>query len=122
MASLASESTLEAKTIRRHFNDLVRAIGDPLMLAADLYAKNIITRDTLYTVKDTTGPPNNKTMTLLGKVSDHVSLRPEAYQEFVTILGETQGSAAMEQVLQSMQQTGWYHRWWTLIKNHLCCM
>ena len=106
MATLASESTPEARTIRRHFDDLVRAIEDPLMLAAGLYAKDIITRSTLDNVKDVTASTANKTMTLLGAVSDHVSLKPEAYKVFLDVLRKTQDSAAMKQTLQSMQQTG----------------
>ena len=86
MASLAGEATPQCKAIRKHFADLLIAIQDPAVLAAELYAADIIVRTLLESVRDTPTIRTDKTSKLLGAVSDHVSLKPDDFETFLGIL------------------------------------
>ena len=92
MASLASESTPQATTLRKHFSDLVRAIQDPAILAVDLYSAEIITLNLLERVNSATGlPSKDKTSLLLSAVSDQTVVSPETFDTFLSILSEDHG-------------------------------
>ena len=92
MASLASESTPQATTLRKHFSDLVWAIQDPASLAVDLHSADIITLNLLERVNSATSlPSKDKTSLLLGAVSDQTVVSPEMFDTFLSILSEDHG-------------------------------
>ena len=93
MASLASESTPQATTLRKHFSDLVRAVQDPGILAVDLYSADIITQTLLERVNSATGglTTKDKTSLLLSAVSDQTVVSPDTFDTFLSILCEDHG-------------------------------
>ena len=94
MASLASESTPQATTLREHFSDLVRAVQDPTILAGDLYSAGIITQSLLERVNSATGgltTKADKTSFLLSAVSDQTVVSPDTFDTFLSILCEDHG-------------------------------
>ena len=103
MASLASESTPQASTLRRHFSDLIRAIEDPVLLAVDLYSANIITQAMLERVTDVPSlTRTDKTSLLLGAVSDQTVISPATFNGFLSILSEDHG-ALVPDIVEEMK-------------------
>ena len=106
MASLASESTPQATTLRNHFSDLIRAIQDPVLLAVDLYSAEIITQTLLERVSTATAlTRTDKTSLLLGAVSDQTVVSPRTFDNFLNILSEDHGPSLpdiVEKIKESM--------------------
>ena len=107
MASLASESTPQATTLRKHFSDLVRAVQDPAILAVDLYSAEIITQTLLERVNSATGglTTKDKTSLLLSAVSDQTVVSPDTFDTFLSILCEDHGPSLpdiVEKIKDSM--------------------
>ena len=105
MASLASESTPQATTLRKHFSDLVRAIQDPAILAVDLYSADIITQTLLERVNSATGlPSKEKTSLLLSAVSDQTVVSAETFDTFLSILSEDHGPS-LPDIVEKMKDS-----------------
>lgn len=106
MASLASESTPQATTLRKHFSDLVRAVQDPAILAVDLYSADIITQTLLERVNSATAlTTKDKTSLLLSAVSDQTVVSPGTFDTFLSILCEDHGPSLpdiVEKIKDSM--------------------
>ena len=106
MASLASESTPQAATLRKHFSDLVRAVQDPAILAVDLYSADIITQTLLERVNSATAlTTKDKTSLLLSAVSDQTVVSPDTFDTFLSILCEDHGPSLpdiVEKIKDSM--------------------
>ena len=106
MASLASESTPQATTLRKHFSDLVRAVQDPTILAVDLYSADIITQTLLERVNSATAlTTKDKTSLLLSAVSDQTVVSPDTFDTFLSILCEDHGPSLpdiVEKIKDSM--------------------
>ena len=94
-----------ARTIRRHFDELVRAVQDPFLLATGLYAREIITHVVMDKVREQQMPSRaEKTACLLLAVIDHIIHKPESFVEFLTILTKPGlESTVIVEVSQSME-------------------
>ena len=93
-----------ARTVRRHYDELVRAVQEPFLLATGLYAKEIITQIVMDKVREQQMPSIQKTGCLLSAAIDHITHKPESFVEFLTILKKPGlDSAVIVEVSQSME-------------------
>ena len=86
MASKVNEETVEAKTMRKHYADLTKAIQqDPLRLAVKLYSEDVISRGVLDSTRES-NDKFEKSMYLLQVVSDKITADPKVFHDFIAIL------------------------------------
>ena len=68
------------------FVDLIRAINDPLIMAASLVSKKIIDRSILERMMLTSSTPSEKACKIINAVSDAVMINPDYFVTFCDIL------------------------------------
>ena len=93
-----------ARTVRLHFDELVRAVQEPFLLASSLYAREIITQIIFDKIREQQTPSIHKTGCLLLAVIDHITHKPESFVEFLMILRKPGlESTVVVKVSQSME-------------------
>ena len=105
MMMSSGESNPAGRTVRWHFDELVRAVQEPFLLATGLYAKEIIPQVVMEKVREQQMLSRpEKTAYLLGAVIDHITHKPQAFGELLAILRKPGlESAVILKVMQSME-------------------
>ena len=101
MAAKVNAETVEAKTIRKHYADLTKAIQDPLGLASELYSADVIARRILDSALESTNPKVEKAMHLLQAVSDQIAVNPKDFHCFLAVLKKDPSLQAIAELISS---------------------
>ena len=94
------QETPEYRTFREHYNRLVTAISDPLLLATRLFSRSIIDYALLQRVAMPTFTTLQNTNTLLSAVLGKIQTDPSTFSAFFSALNE---DPSMQPLLESMQ-------------------
>ena len=108
MAAKVSAETPEAKTMRKHYADLTKAIQDPLGLASELYSASVIARNVLDSALESPNPKVEKTMHLLQAVSDQITINPKDFHCFLTVRRKDSSLQATAELISSTYRM-WLH-------------
>ena len=101
MAAKVGEETPEARTMRKHYADLTKAIQNPLGLASELYSADVIARNILDSTLESTNPKVEKTMHLLQAVSDQIITNPQEFHCFLAVLRKDSSLQATAELISS---------------------
>ena len=101
MAAKVNEETPEAKTMRKHYADLTKAIQNPLGLASELYSANVIARNILDSTLESSCTKVEKTMHLLQAVSDQITVNPKDFHCFLDVLRKDSSLQATAELISS---------------------
>ena len=85
-ASSSLESAREYRSFRRHYADLFKSIGDPTLLAAELYSAGLLSRETRKRIYSRTLVESDKVSELLDATETAIRLDPSNYHKFVEAL------------------------------------
>ena len=94
------QETPEYRVFREHYDRLVTAISDPLLLATRLFTRSIIDSTLLQCVNVPALPPFHKTNTLLTAVLGKIQTDPSTFSAFLSALKE---DPSMQSLVESMQ-------------------
>ena len=94
------QETTEYRILREHYDRLVTAISDPLLLATRLFTRSIIDDTLLQCVNVPALPPFHKTNTLLTAVLGKIRIDPSTFSTFLSALNE---DPSMQSLAESMQ-------------------
>ena len=94
------QETPEYRILREHYDRLVTAISDPLLLATRLFARSIIDPTLLQCVSVPALPPFHKTNTLLTAVLGKIRTDLRMFSAFLSALNE---DPSMQSLVESMQ-------------------
>ena len=94
------QETPEYRILREHYDRLVTAISDPLLLATRLFTRSIIDPTLLQCVNVPALPPFHKTNTLLTAVLGKIRTDPRMFSAFLSALNE---DPSMQSLVESMQ-------------------
>lgn len=108
MAAKVNAETVEAKTMRKHYADLTKAIQDPLGLASELYSADVIARSILDSALESTNPKVEKAMHLLQAVSDQIAINPKDFHCFLAVLKKDSSLQATAELISSTYRK-WLH-------------
>ena len=98
--NLQPQEIPEYRILREHYDRLVTAISDPLLLATRLFARSIIDPTLLQRVNMATFTPLQNTNTLLCAVLGKIQTDPSAFSAFLSALNE---DTSMQSLAESMQ-------------------
>ena len=101
MAAKVGEETPEARTMRKHYADLTKAIQNPLGLASELYSADVIARSILDSILESSCTKVEKTMHLLQAVSDQITSNPKAFYCFLAVLKKDSSLQATAELISS---------------------
>ena len=94
------QETPEYRILREHYDRLVTAISDPLLLATRLFTRSIIDPTLLQRVTIATFTPLQNTNTLLCAVLGKIRTDPSIFSAFLSALKE---DPSMQSLAESMQ-------------------
>ena len=101
MDAKVNEETPEAKTMRKHYADLTKAIQDPLGLAAELYSADVIAKKVLDSTIESSHTKVEKTMHLLQAVSGQIAINPEDFCCFLAVMRKDSSLQAAAELISS---------------------
>ena len=99
-ANSQPQETPEYRILREHYDRLVTAISDPLLLATRLFSRSIIDYALLQRVTMPTFTTLQNTNTLLCAVLGKIQTDPSAFSAFLAALNE---DTSMQSLAESMQ-------------------
>ena len=94
------QETPEYRILREHYDRLVTAISDPLLLATRLFTRSIIDYALLQRVNVPALPPFQNTITLLTAVLGKIQTDPKMFGVFLSSLNE---DPSMHSLVESME-------------------
>ena len=98
--SSQTQETREYRTFRVHYDRLLRAIQDPLPLAARLFSEGIITSAVKERMSVSGVPRLDKNNTLLSAVEGRIQTDPFTFQGFLSALKE---DSSLQSLVESME-------------------
>ena len=95
-----SQEAREYRIFRVHYDRLLRAIQDPLPLAAWLFSEGIITSAVKECMSVSGVPRLDKSNTLLSAVEGHIQTDPTTFDVFISALKE---DPSLRSLVESME-------------------
>ena len=95
------QETPEYRILREHYDRLVTAISDPLLLATRLFTRSIIDPTLLQCVNVPALPPFHKTNTLLTAVLGKIRTDSSTFSAFLSALKEDRPMQSLAESMQS---------------------
>ena len=78
--------TKEYQVFQKYFGKLLRAISDPVRLAADLYSANLISESTRRTISEENNSRDIRKSLLLDELTKAVDLDPTNLKKIISVL------------------------------------
>ena len=79
-------STKEYQVLQKYFGSLVRAISDPVIVAADLYSANLISEPTKTKANEETSSRETRSYDLLDELMSVVALDSTKFMKVLSVL------------------------------------